>query len=87
MKVKTPAAILGVRGTHFAVEVPELVILRRRYLFLLMVFAFGCAQRQAFFVVLPNADGTSGAITVSDNQQSVLLDKPYAARARKKAGA
>jgi hypothetical protein len=45
---------------------------------LLMFFALGCAQRQALFVVLPNADGTSGAITVSDNQQSVLLDKPYA---------
>jgi hypothetical protein len=23
MKVKTPAAILGVRGTHFVVQVPE----------------------------------------------------------------
>jgi len=39
-----------------------------------------CAQReQALFVVLPNSDGTSGAITVSDNQQSVVLDHPYAA--------
>jgi outer membrane protein OmpA-like peptidoglycan-associated protein len=48
-----------------------------------MVFAFGCAQRQALFVVLPNADGTSGAITVSDNQKSVLLDKPYASSEEK----
>jgi len=57
--------------------------LRRRYLLLLTVFAFGCAQRQALFVVLPNADGKSGAITVSDNQKSVLLDKPYAASEEK----
>jgi OOP family OmpA-OmpF porin len=49
-----------------------------------MVFALGCAQRQALFVVLPNADGTSGAITVSDNNQnSILLDKPYAASEEK----
>jgi OmpA-OmpF porin, OOP family len=43
-----------------------------------MLFALGCAQRQALFVVLPNADGTAGAITVSDNQKSVVLDKAYA---------
>jgi outer membrane protein OmpA-like peptidoglycan-associated protein len=48
-----------------------------------MVFTFGCAQRQALFVVLPNANGTSGAITVSDNQKSVLLDKPYASSEEK----
>jgi OOP family OmpA-OmpF porin len=52
--------------------------LRRGCLFLLIFFTIGCAQRQALFIVLPNADGTSGAITVSDNQKSVLLDKPYA---------
>jgi outer membrane protein OmpA-like peptidoglycan-associated protein len=57
--------------------------LRRRYLFLLLFFALGCAQRQALFVVLPNADGTSGAITVSDSQKSILLDKPYAASEEK----
>jgi outer membrane protein OmpA-like peptidoglycan-associated protein len=40
----------------------------------------GCAQReQALFVVLPNSDGTSGAVTVSDSRQSVVLDQPYAA--------
>lgn len=52
--------------------------MRRGCLFLLIFFALGCAQRQALFVVLPNADGTAGAITVSDNKKSVLLDKPYA---------
>jgi outer membrane protein OmpA-like peptidoglycan-associated protein len=35
--------------------------------------------RQDLFVVLPNADGSSGAITVEAGSQSVLLDKPYAA--------
>ncbi len=44
-----------------------------------MLFALGCAQRQALFVVLPNADGSSGAITVDDGQKSMVLDKPYAA--------
>ena len=52
--------------------------MRRGCLFLLIFLALGCAQRQALFVVLPNSDGTAGAITVSDNQNSVLLDKPYA---------
>jgi outer membrane protein OmpA-like peptidoglycan-associated protein len=62
-----------------------LIILRRRYLLLLLTLALGCAQkRQALFVVLPNENGTSGAITVSDNsQKSVLLDKPYAASEEK----
>ncbi len=55
------------------------MILRRCLLLLLMVVALGCAQRQALFVVLPNPDGTAGAITVSDGQKSLLLDKPYAA--------
>ncbi len=36
-------------------------------------------QRQDLFVVLPNADGSAGAITVEDGKNSVLLDKPYAA--------
>ncbi len=48
-----------------------------------MLFALGCSQRQALFVVLPNPDGTSGAITVSDGQKSVLLDKPYSASEEK----
>lgn len=50
-----------------------------------MVFAIGCAQkRQALFVVLPNPEGGSGAITVSDNnQKSVVLNRPYAASEEK----
>ena len=39
----------------------------------------GCAQRQALFVVLPNPDGSAGAISIEDGKSSVLLDKPYAA--------
>jgi outer membrane protein OmpA-like peptidoglycan-associated protein len=39
-----------------------------------------CTQpRQALFVVLPNADGSAGAVAINDGKQSVLLDKPYAA--------
>lgn len=57
--------------------------MRRRYPLLLMFFALGCSQRQALFVVLPNPDGTSGAITVSDGQKSVMLDKPYSASEEK----
>lgn len=38
----------------------------------------GCAP-QAIVVVLPEPDGSSGAVTVSDGQGSVLLDRPYAA--------
>jgi outer membrane protein OmpA-like peptidoglycan-associated protein len=49
-----------------------------------MLVLLGCAQRQALFVVLPNPDGSSGAITVSDSHQSVLLDKPYATTEEKK---
>ena len=50
---------------------------------MLMFLALGCAQRQELFVVFPNPDGTSGAITVSDGQHSILLDKPYAASEEK----
>jgi outer membrane protein OmpA-like peptidoglycan-associated protein len=40
----------------------------------------GCAAKEhELFVVLPNPDGTSGAITVSDGGNSVVLDRPYAA--------
>jgi outer membrane protein OmpA-like peptidoglycan-associated protein len=37
------------------------------------------SARQDLFVVLPNPDGSAGAITVQDGKNSVLLDKPYAA--------
>ncbi len=38
-----------------------------------------CASRQALFTVLPNPDGSAGAITVDDGQKSLTLDSPYAA--------
>jgi hypothetical protein len=37
------------------------------------------APRQALFVVLPNADGTVGAISVDDGHSVTTLDRPYAA--------
>ena len=37
------------------------------------------SPRQALFIVLPNDDGTVGAITVDDGKTQTLLDKPYAA--------
>jgi len=47
---------------------------------LLMGLVAGCASRQqALFVVLPNPDGSAGAITVNGGGQSVVLDQPYAA--------
>jgi len=48
---------------------------------LLLAAALGACtpDRQALFVVLPNPDGSAGAITVEDGKSSVLLDKPYAA--------
>ena len=45
---------------------------------MLSITLAGCA-RQALFVVLPNPDGTSGAVTVDAGQTSVVLDRPYAA--------
>jgi outer membrane protein OmpA-like peptidoglycan-associated protein len=46
-----------------------------------------CAEkRKELFVVFPNADGSSGAITVDDGQNKVLLNKPYAAGEVRKAG-
>ena len=45
----------------------------------LMLFIGGCAQRKDLFVVLPNPDGSSGAVTIENGGQSILLDKPYAA--------
>jgi outer membrane protein OmpA-like peptidoglycan-associated protein len=56
------------------------ITLRGATLLLVLGVLAGCAQReQGLFVVLPNPDGTSGAITVSEGQNSVLLDHPYAA--------
>src|SRR5262249_31314566 len=57
-------------------------MIRLRWATLLLVLGSlaGCGQKQEeLFVVLPNPDGTSGAITVSEGPNSVVLDRPYAA--------
>ena len=46
---------------------------------LLLILLASCSSRQSLFVVLPNPDGSSGAVTINDGQRSVELDKPYAA--------
>lgn len=52
----------------------------RRILPVLVLFLLaGCSSRQSLFVVLPNPDGSSGAVTIEDGQKSVVLDQPYAA--------
>jgi outer membrane protein OmpA-like peptidoglycan-associated protein len=53
--------------------------MRRVALVPLFVLLASCSSRQSLFVVLPNPDGSSGAVTIEDNQKSVVLDKPYAA--------
>ena len=53
--------------------------MRRIGLILALLLLASCSSRQSLFVVLPNPDGSSGAVTVEDGQKSVLLDKPYAA--------
>lgn len=45
----------------------------------LLLTLSACASRQALFTVLPNPDGSAGAVTVDDGQKSLTLDKPYAA--------
>jgi outer membrane protein OmpA-like peptidoglycan-associated protein len=45
----------------------------------LLLLLASCSSRQSLFVVLPNPDGSSGAVTIEDSQKSVVLDKPYAA--------
>jgi outer membrane protein OmpA-like peptidoglycan-associated protein len=45
-----------------------------------LIAALGaCSSRQALFVVLPNPGGGSGAVTVSNGAQSVVVDQPYGA--------
>jgi len=57
-----------------------MITLRWVTLLLVLGALAGCAQKEhELFVVLPNPDGTSGAITVSDGGNSVVLDRPYAA--------
>jgi len=57
--------------------------MRRLVLMAVVLVLAACAQKpppqQALFVVLPNPDGSSGAVTILDPQNPVLLDKPYAA--------
>jgi outer membrane protein OmpA-like peptidoglycan-associated protein len=45
----------------------------------LLLLLASCSSRQSLFVVLPNPDGSSGAVTIEDGQKSVQLDHPYAA--------
>lgn len=52
---------------------------RRLFPLLLLIALAACTQRQALFVVLPNADGTVGAVTVNDGKNSTTLDHPLAA--------
>src|SRR5215472_9047491 len=57
-----------------------MITLRWATLLLVLGSLGGCAQKQQeLFVVLPNPDGTSGAITVTEGPNSVVLDRPYAA--------
>ena len=53
--------------------------MRRIGLILALLLLASCSSRQSLFVVLPNPDGSSGAVTIEDGQKSVLLDEPYAA--------
>jgi outer membrane protein OmpA-like peptidoglycan-associated protein len=46
---------------------------------LVLLSLASCSSRQSLFVVLPNPDGSSGAVTIEDGQKSVVLDQPYAA--------
>jgi outer membrane protein OmpA-like peptidoglycan-associated protein len=46
---------------------------------LVLLLLASCSSRQSLFVVLPNPDGSSGAVTIEDGQKSVVLDQPYAA--------
>src|SRR6202035_2728543 len=46
---------------------------------LALLLLASCSSRQSLFVVLPNPDGSSGAVTIEDGQKSVVLDQPYAA--------
>ncbi|MFI4987600.1 MAG: OmpA family protein [Alphaproteobacteria bacterium] len=55
--------------------------MRRILLVSLVLAALGACTpaRQALVVVLPNPDGSAGAVTLVDGGKSVLLDQPYAA--------
>ena len=78
MKVKTPAAILGVRGTEFLVRTgPERLTparagaTSRRLAPLALTLLVGCASRDDLYVLLPGKDGKTGALIVeSEGQQA-----------------
>ncbi len=53
--------------------------MRRIAVVLALLLLASCSSRQSLFVVLPNPDGSSGAVTIEDGQKSVVLDQPYAA--------
>jgi len=53
--------------------------MRLTALALTLLMLASCSSRQSLFVVLPNPDGSSGAVTIEDGQKSVVLDQPYAA--------
>ncbi len=49
-------------------------------LLLALALALGaCSEPKALFVVLPNPDGTAGAVTIDDGKTKVPLDHAYAA--------
>jgi outer membrane protein OmpA-like peptidoglycan-associated protein len=54
-------------------------MMQRIVLIPLLLMLASCSSRQSLFVVLPNPDGSSGAVTIQDSQNSVVLDHPYAA--------
>jgi outer membrane protein OmpA-like peptidoglycan-associated protein len=55
-------------------------MMRLRLFPVLLLLSLGaCVQRQALFVVLPNEDGSVGAITVNDGRKDATLDRPLAA--------
>ena len=53
--------------------------MRRIALAVALLLLASCSSRQSLFVVLPNPDGSSGAVTIEDGTKSVVLDQPYAA--------
>lgn len=52
--------------------------MRRTVLVLVSALAAGCATRQGSVVLLPEADGRSTAVVVTQDGKDVLLDQPYA---------
>ena len=53
-------------------------MMRRATLALVSIVLLAGCPRQALFVVLPNAEGGGGAITVEEGETLTTLDQPYA---------